>query len=68
MLSSCIDAGGSYFTPTFKVKVKKPSQPTALTADFAEETPYERSIISKHELDVLKDIPNNILVEREAKC
>lgn len=62
MLSSCIDAGGSYFTPTFKVKVKRPSQP------FAEETSYERSIITKHELDVLKDIPNNILVEREAKC
>lgn len=62
MLSSCIDAGGSYFTPALKVKVKRPSQ------SFAEETPYERSIISKHELDVLKDIPNNILVEREAKC
>ena len=72
-LSSCID-GSTYALPYKDVdsdilytKIDNASMLTEAT-DISYHSLNDHIIIEKHDLDVLKTMPNELLVERENKC
>lgn len=73
-LSSCIDGFSGYILPhkeidsdIFYTKIDAESMLNAAT-DIRYNSLNDHTIIGRHDLDVLKTLPNDLLVEREKKC